>query len=214
MATYSRWAPSPCYFKHFADSRPPATLPSARERHGIAPPVGENLPRHAVAIKMLIDRFGARSLLDYGAGQGTSYGPLDVQLPDGTRFSSIPDYWAIDVLDCYDPVRDPLHARPIGLYDGVICTEFLERCPADKAPEVLGELFGHARSFVFAHVTTDRGAMNRGGGDEIVRDRSWWQSSIGRVARNHPEVRYKFLVDSYAHTPGGRCEARSALICG
>src|SRR5262245_15172317 len=122
MATYSRHAPSPRYFELLSEYK---SMHRNGEHARRLPPertyAGISLPRHAVAIKMLIDRHQAKTLLDYGSGKGLQYGPMNVQLPDGTKYPSIPAYWGVDELYCYDPAHEPFSTPPAGKYDGVIC---------------------------------------------------------------------------------------------
>ncbi len=218
MATYSRSTPSPRYFELLAQFRQMHTEGDPAQQ---IPPerclAGERLPTHAVSIKLLIDKHRARTLLDYGSGKGLQYGPMDVQLPDGTKFASIPAYWGVDTLDCYDPAHEPLTGVPQGQYDGVICTDVLEHCAEDDLHWIVGELFAHARAFVFANVAcyppTIRfadGLKERG----TVRDLTWWQALIRQVAADHPQVRYHFLLNEHVRGSGGRLQLAFRPVVG
>ena len=57
---------------------------------------GRSLPRHAPRIKALVDLHQARTLLDYGAGKGHQYRPMEIRLADGRVFRSIPEFWGVD----------------------------------------------------------------------------------------------------------------------
>lgn len=218
MANYSRSTPGPHYFELLAqfkqlhsEGNPAEQIPPERCL------AGEQLPRHAVSIKLLIDKHGAKSLLDYGSGKGHQYGPMDLQLPDGTKFVSIPAYWGIESLECYDPAHQPLESLPEGPFDGVICTDVLEHCPEDDLRWIVGELFSHARSFVFANVACYPPTIrfdHRTAAHSTVRDQDWWQALIEAVAAGHPQVRYQFLLNEQVRGPGGRLQVTFRPLVG
>lgn len=218
MATFSRTAPSPRYFELVSQYRQ-MHVQGEHARH--IPPeqtyAGISLPRHAVPIKLLIDKHQAQTLLDYGSGKGHQYGPMNVQLPDGTRFQSIPHYWNINELYCYDPGHEPFQKQPTGQYDGVICTDVLEHCPEDDMPWIVGELFSLARKFVYANVACypARAHLNNGENAHCtIRDVAWWSSLVTHAARQFPTVRYTFLFDRPVSTPGGGQELGSVSLTG
>ncbi len=192
--SYSRSTPSPRYFELLAQYQ---QMHREGERSRGIPPeqtyAGISLPRHAVSIKLLIDRYHARTLLDYGAGKGHQYRPMNVQLPDGTRFSSIPEYWGIEELRCYDPGHEPFSTLPQTKFDGVICTDVLEHCPESDMEWIVEELFAHARSFLFTNVACYQALAHLNNGENAhctIRDRDWWQQTFATCAANHPHVRY------------------------
>jgi hypothetical protein len=217
-STYSRSAPSPRYFELLAEYQ---QMHAHGEQARHIPPAqtyaGISLPRHAVSIKMLIDKFKARTLLDYGSGKGLQYGPMNVQLPDGTKYPSIPLYWRIEELYCYDPGHEPFNTLPSGKYDGVICTDVLEHCPEDDIPWIVGELFSHARHFLFANVACYPAMAHLNNGENAhctIRDQAWWKNVIAGVAQAHSQVRYIFLLDQQVQRPGGRTELTSTTLSG
>jgi hypothetical protein len=152
MATgFTRNRPSPRYAELLAQYK---QLHSHGERRMNLPAEktynGASLPRHAGRIKSLIDAHAARTVLDYGSGKGHQYHPMQIRLPDGREFNSIPAFWGIDSITCFDPAYEPFSERPEGQFDGVICTDVLEHCPEQDMRWILGELFTFARKFVFA----------------------------------------------------------------
>src|SRR5580700_7142665 len=118
---YSRATPSPRYRELLTQY---VQMHVRGEQFQHIPPeqtfAGQSLPRHAQSIKSLIDAHGARTILDYGSGKGQQYQPIRVKLDDGREFPSIPAYWAVDAITCYDPGFAPHSRLPEGTFDGVV----------------------------------------------------------------------------------------------
>ncbi len=159
---------------------------------------GSSLLKHIAAIKELIDEQSARTILDYGSGKGRQYEPLTVKTADGQRLPSIQAYWGVDSITCYDPGYMPYRRLPQGTFDGVICTDVLEHCPEDDLPWIVGEIFAFARKFVFANVACYPAIKRLANGENAhctVQSSAWWEALVGQVARQHPQVRYQFLLE-------------------
>jgi hypothetical protein len=202
---YSRESPSPRYR---------ALLALYQQMHlegerslGIPAPrtfAGGSLPRHAPAIKRLIDATGSRTLLDYGAGKGQQYAAESLELPDGTRIGKLVDYWGVARIAAYDPAYQPLSRLPSEPFDGVICTDVLEHCPEDDLPWIVDELFGLARRFVFANIASFPAIKTLPNGENAhctVQPPEWWAGLLHATAHRHPGVRYQALVDTRIDRP-------------
>lgn len=113
---------------------------------------GRSLSVHVVTIRSLLKRFGARTLLDYGAGKAKHYESTVFGLPDGSKVTGLRKLWRLDEVTLYDPGHAPYAAYPTGTYDAVICTDVLEHIPEQDLDWVIGDLFGFARSFLYAGV--------------------------------------------------------------
>ncbi len=169
---------------------------------------------HVVAIKLLVDRYRARTLLDMGAGDGRAYGPCTLQLPDGTRYPSIPAYWDVDVLRCVDLAGPPADlGEP---FDGVICTEPLVARKRSDAAAQLAALFANAARFVFAHVLLSRAAgcskchdCDRGPGPLDA-----WRDAAQEIAGRYPQVRYQLLAAPSDRTVLACDRLAAATLCG
>jgi hypothetical protein len=197
-ASFTRTSPSPRYRELLSQYQ---HLHMHGEQRMNLPPEktynGRSLPRHAPRIKALVDAHQARTLLDYGAGKGHQYRPMDVRLGDGRVFRSIPEFWGVAVT-CYDPAYEPFSQMPAGTFDGVISTDVLEHCPEQDIPWILGELFSFARRFVFANVACYPAMKHLPNGENAhctVRPAGWWREQLACVAAAHPEIRYEFLLD-------------------
>ena len=158
---------------------------------------GRSLPRHAETIKKLVDHFGALTILDYGSGKGSQYA-MPINLKDGQRFDSIPEYWDIDSLTCYDPGYEPFSEPPEGTFDGVISTDVLEHVSEDDMEWVVEEMFFLARKFVFVNAASYEAVAHLPNGENAhctIRPVEWWRDLILRIAARHTEMRYFVTID-------------------
>ncbi len=198
--TYSRQSPSPRYLELLAlyqqmhlEGEQALGIPATRTF------AGGSLPRHAPAIRRLIEATGSRSLLDYGAGKGQQYAADRLELPDGTHIGRLVDYWGVARIAAYDPAYQPLSRLPSEKFDGVICTDVLEHCPEDDLPWIVDELFGLARRFVFANIASFPAIKTLPNGENAhcaVQPPAWWAGLLHAIAHRHPGVRYHALVDT------------------
>ncbi|HEX6111833.1 MAG TPA: class I SAM-dependent methyltransferase [Geminicoccaceae bacterium] len=139
---------------------------------------GGSVLRHVPEIKKLIDETGAQTLLDYGAGKGHQYAWRDVELPNGSRVESLTAYWGVTGIALYDPGYEPLTSMPSGTFDGVICTDVLEHCPAEDIPWIIDELFGFACRFVYVTIAAYDAIKTLPNGENAhctVRPPDWWR---------------------------------------
>lgn len=160
---------------------------------------GESLPVHAIPIKDLIDKHGAKSLLDYGAGKGMQYKWTDLKLSDGRVVPDLKSFWGVDSIRCYDPAYPPFIEVPAGQFDGVICTDVLEHCPEPDIPWILDELFGYARKFVYGNIACHLAKSILPNGENAhttAKPEEWWKPRIAAAAAKRPDVRYRFVLEN------------------
>jgi hypothetical protein len=146
---------------------------------------GKSLPRQAQRIKKLIQRTGAKALLDYGSGKGKQYLPAGIMENGVVRWNSMQEYWGVASIRCYDPGYPPQSALPEGRFDGVVCTDVLEHCPEDDMPWIVGELFGYARLFVFANVACYPAMKTLPNGENAhctIRPVEYWRELFEKAA--------------------------------
>jgi hypothetical protein len=217
-ALFSRKSPSPRYRELLGQYR---DMHVRGEQHHQTPPeqtfAGQSLPRHARNIKQLIHQFQARTLLDYGSGKGAQYGKFEIRDAEGRTYSSIPAYWGVESLTCYDPGYEPFSELPSGRFDGVLCTDVLEHCPESDLPWIVDELFSYARRFVYANVACYPARKRLANGENAhctIQSTAWWQDLIGRIAMHYPEVRHYFLLDQPVVQADGRQEIAATVIQG
>jgi hypothetical protein len=197
---HSRQNPSPRYvelldlYRRMHVEGEPASDISADETFP-----GRSLYVHAASIKEMIDRTGARTLLDYGAGKGQQYARRDFDLADGRRVESLQGFWGVDSVTLYDPAYTPHSGLPEGPFDGVICTDVLEHCPEADVPWIIEELFGYARKFVYGNIACHLAKSVLPNGENAhctARPESWWRPLLTAIAGRHPQVRYRFVLET------------------
>jgi len=96
-------------------------------------------------IKVLIERFGAASMLDYGCGKGKQYDPARNRDTEGR---SLEEFWGIAPTR-YDPGVPAYAAEPQGKFDLVICVQVLGSIPTADLPWVIDRLYGFAGKAIF-----------------------------------------------------------------
>lgn len=217
-AVYSRQNPSPRYRELVALYR---QMHLEGEKARNLPPEevfpGRSLPVHAIAIKEMIERTGARTLLDYGAGKGMQYQWRDLALNDGRRVSDLKSFWGVESITCYDAAYPPFTALPEGRFDGVICTDVLEHCPESDIEWILDEIFGYAEKFVYGNIACHLAKATLPNGENAhctARPEAWWKPLLARVASRRPQVRYKFILENKVRTWYGARKRRKTLVEG
>lgn len=119
----------------------------------------------AAAVIELAARFHARTILDYGAGQGT--------LGRAVRAAGL-------AIAEYDPARPGLDALPEPA-DLVVSTDVLEHIEPDKLPAVLRHLRELTQRALFAVVATRPASKFLSDGRNahiLLQDGAWWLETI------------------------------------
>ncbi len=178
---------------------------------------GQSLLRQAGRIKKLVEKFYSKTLLDYGSGKGCQYRMTNLNFQDGTEIESIPKYWGVETITCYDPGYPPFSDPPDGTFDGVISTDVLEHCPEDDIPWIVGELFSFARRFVFMNAACYPAQKHLPNGENAhttVKPAEWWEDLTAVVAADYPDVRYYLIVETIVRDPSGAPTISNHLIEG
>lgn len=204
--TFSRQNPSPRYQELLAMYQQMHREGDARLNIAAADMFpGQSLPPHAGTIKQLIMKFGAQTLLDYGAGKGRQYLPMAVNVEGVGQFGSIPEFWGVQVR-CYDPAYPPHMALPEGRFDAVVSTDVLEHCPEADMPWIIDELFAYASRFVFANVACYPARKTLPNGENAhstIQPVAWWQALFAAASARHGDIPYLVLVEELVTTPQG-----------
>jgi len=205
QSQYSRSNPSPRYRELVA-----LYTQVHRDGDGVVGPemtyAGCSTLYFADAIRRIIRHYGARTLLDYGAGKGRHYENAVLKLPNGRQLPPLREYWGFESVVCYDPAFGPHSQLPDGKFDGVICCDVLEHCPQEDLPWILDEIFGFARKFVFGNVASYPAEKTLPNGENAhcsVLPPSWWDEQIRAAAARHPEVHYHVQIVHRLRTASG-----------
>ncbi len=161
------------------------------------PFAGNSLEKHVGRIAELIRRHQAQTLLDYGAGKGATYRPLE-GADAGGAMRAHPDWQGVTVR-CYDPGHPPFAKLDDTVHDGVISTDVVEHLAVFDVPWVLDEIFGHSRRFVYivAACYPARKVLPNGRNAHTVQQLpSWWHSQMALTARRYPEVDWVLVCET------------------
>lgn len=138
---------------------------------------GQSLLNVICQIGVLLQKFGCKSVLDYGCGRG-----------DAQRYFRVDALWNVDYKG-YDPAVKMFETLPEGKFDAVISTDALEHIPEeDLVGWVLDELFGKATKFVFIKVPTYEVEQWLPNGENVhctVKPPEWWQKVLTEKGNQH-----------------------------
>ena len=129
---------------------------------------GYDVVKYQKLIKDLVDRYGAKTILDYGCGKGLQYGePLpygagpDEELPMD-QWQTFDQYLGVKVFK-YDPCVKGLNRKPPKnkKFDGVICTQVLNSIPDADMLWVRDTLERYATKFCFIGLNFQQEAKDK-----------------------------------------------------
>lgn len=138
---------------------------------------GQQAAKYVDKITNLLERTGAKSLLDYGCGKGLCY-----------TQKGIHRHWGGIMPTLYDPYYLPHSKRPQGTFGGVICTDVLEHVPEEDVLDVLSDIFSFAREFAFLTISTKKARKTLPNGENAhvtVKADNWWKYMLD-LADNKP----------------------------
>ena len=122
---------------------------------------GYDVVKYQKKIKDLVDRYGAKTILDYGCGKGLQYKD---KLPYGenNQLMTFDEFLGVTVY-AYDPCVAGLDTPPPEgtKFDGVICTQVLNSIPDDDLDWVCERLMSYADKFCFIGLNFQRRAKGK-----------------------------------------------------
>lgn len=133
---------------------------------------GYSISPYALSIANLVTLYRPMNLLDYGCGKGYQYLARRVH-----------EKWGGLLPHCYDIGVRQLSERPVGVFDGIICTDVLEHIEETDLPGVLADIFSFAHIerpggvFVFFVVSCRPSRKRLPDGRDVhvtIRPPEWW----------------------------------------
>ncbi len=152
---------------------------------------GRRLQKSLKPVAKLVRETGAKTILDYGAGQGRFYQSFPGESVE-SRFKCHPAWPGVRVI-CYDPGYEPFSKPYEGEVDGVISTDVLEHISEEDIPWVLDEMFRFANRFVYfvaACFPADKILPNGENAHCTIETPEWWKGQVEMAARRVPGVRW------------------------
>ena len=114
---------------------------------------GDDCKNYHNQIRFLMDKYNAKTVLDYGCGKGRQYQELlPYWLNNGQVTEPMTFQTRINAESVYkfDPCVEGLDVEPVGQkFDAVICTQVLGSIPDADIPWVRDKLMNYATKFVF-----------------------------------------------------------------
>jgi len=186
---YSRSAPSPRYTDLLALYRDMHA--NGDVTSGLPPEMtfnGISLRPHVNRIRALIRDSGAKTLLDYGCGKALGYLGATVTLANNAGQATLQQFWELDEIALYDPAVADHDTLPERTFDAAISTDVLEHCPEEDIDWILGDIFGHARLFVFCTVAlfpASKRLPTGGNAHVTLKTADWWHSRFEAAKKVH-----------------------------
>jgi hypothetical protein len=147
---------------------------------------GYSIGPYLSEIAKLVEASGAQTLLDYGCGAGLQY--TDKRWHEA---------WGGIMPTLYDPAVEAFSSKPVGQFDGVICTDVLEHVPVDELARVVTDLVLFSRLWCFVSVCCRPAKANKTLPDGrnahvTIRPPSWWDKLLGDAFKNQAQLRLVF----------------------
>jgi hypothetical protein len=158
---------------------------------------GASLYAHIAEIRALARQTGARTMVDYGSGKGAPYKASNLTLPSGEVIADVKSYWGVESITCYDPGVKEYSTYPVGVFDGLVCTDVLEHIPEPDIPWFLDALFALTNGFLYANIASypARKILPNGWNAHVtIRPPAWWRARIAEAAARWPGKVYRFKV--------------------
>lgn len=147
---------------------------------------GYSVKNYLVEIAELVKATSSETLLDYGSGKGYQY-----------LARRMHEAWGGILPTCYDVGVRQLSERPVGHFDGVICTDVLEHIAEIDVDQVLDDIFSFAEAFVFLGIACRKSKKTFPDGRDVhltVRPPEWWEAKLVRFQR--PFLTIKAVYDT------------------
>lgn len=196
--SYTRDNPSPRYQTLMTQYR---DMHTHGDRINDIPPEktfnGISVVEHLTAVRGIIDRVGARTLLDYGCGKAEAYDKLTVNMPNGAKVKGLKAAWGLESVALYDPAFEKYSARPTGIYDVVISTDVLEHCPEEDIEWIVSDMFSFSRKALFCSIALYVARKHLPSGENAhvtLKSAGWWVDVFEALKARSPDRKYFLAI--------------------
>jgi len=120
-------------------------------------------------IAHLVKTTGAKSLLDYGSGDGKQYTEMEFH-----------NAWGI-MPSLYDPAIEEICVLADEQFDGIICTDVMEHIPHQNIIPTLIELFNKTTKFIYFNISLKPASKMLPNGENChitLESWEWWVNKI------------------------------------
>lgn len=160
-------------------------IPAYRELHAKGKFPGFSVRPYLAQIAELVMSSGAKTLLDYGCGEGKQYSEECWHV-----------LWNIHPV-LYDPAVPQFAKKPSGSFDGTICTDVLEHVPEDELDAVIQDLVRFSRLWCFVSVCCRPAKANKNLPDGrnahvTIKPESWWQMRLAIAFAHRAALHLEF----------------------
>ncbi len=138
-------------------------------------------------LKELFIKYKIKSLLDYGAGQGSWENKID-------ESQTLKDYLNLDKVNYFEPAR-ALNKKMIS--ECVVSFDVLEHVFISDIPWVIYDIFSHASKLVIINAAcypAGKILPNKENVHITVREPFWWKGMIDGIANLFPNINYVVLA--------------------
>ena len=142
-------------------------------------------------IKNFFDRFGVKTVLDYGCG-GSNWETVGFD----ENGQSAKEYFQLSSVFRYEPARNIDERRSA---DGVVCFDVLEHIFIEDLPAVIRDLFSYANKLLVINVACYPAAALLPNGENAhvsVRNPYWWKGMIDLISLEFPDVAVSLLCST------------------
>jgi len=141
------------------------------------------LQKQKSEVKRMFQKFGIKSVLDYGSGAS------DWRKPD-LKFDALSafEYFDLEDIFCFEPARDVDQRRRV---DCVVSFDVLEHIFVSDVATVLTDIFSYASKLVILNVACYKADATLPNGENAhvtVRHPFWWKGMIDSVSVKFPDV--------------------------
>ena len=138
-------------------------------------------------LKKVFTKYKTKSVLDYGAGQGSWNTKID-------KNNTLKDYLNLKEVNYFEPARD-LNQKTIS--ECVVSFDVLEHVFISDIPWVIYDIFSHSSNLVIINAacySASKILPNKDNAHITQRNPWWWKGMIDSVANLFPNINYMFIA--------------------